>query len=169
MDPSTSPERPRKRRAINACIACRTSKVRCDGRRPCQRCARNEASCIYHDAAKDPNVLRIERLEAEVVALKKGLEEAAVRSWNEVPNSRTPISAHSTADTGPSVRSNTSIGVAAVPVPGTYAASLSNVSHGLASSHVMNTSGTTCNVIEQGLVTWDQASFWFRRHVISSP
>lgn len=63
--------RPRKRRAINACVSCRTSKVRCDGNRPCQRCDRNGASCQYFDAVKDENVLRIERLENEMAALRE--------------------------------------------------------------------------------------------------
>jgi hypothetical protein len=73
MDPQPSP-RPRKRRAINACVNCRTSKVRCNGNRPCQRCDQNEALCVYHDAVKDENVLRIERLEAEMGALREQLE-----------------------------------------------------------------------------------------------
>ncbi|KAF1976265.1 hypothetical protein BU23DRAFT_578644 [Bimuria novae-zelandiae CBS 107.79] len=73
MATPTSSERPRKRRAINACILCRKSKVRCDGARPCQRCARNDADCQYYDAVKDINVLRIEKLEAEVEDLKAGL------------------------------------------------------------------------------------------------
>jgi hypothetical protein len=70
MDPPASP-RPRKRRAINACVSCRTSKVRCDGNRPCQRCDRNGTSCQYHDAVKDENVLRIEKLEGEVAMIRE--------------------------------------------------------------------------------------------------
>jgi hypothetical protein len=70
MDQSTSSERPRKRRAINACVNCRTSKVRCDGKRPCQRCERNDAVCQYHEAVRDENVIRIEKLEAEVASLR---------------------------------------------------------------------------------------------------
>jgi len=70
MDPPVSP-RPRKRRAINACVNCRTSKVRCDGNRPCQRCERNSATCQYYDAVKDENVLRIEKLEEEVMQIRE--------------------------------------------------------------------------------------------------
>ncbi|RMZ67859.1 FAD-binding domain [Pyrenophora seminiperda CCB06] len=73
MDPHASP-RPRKRRAINACVNCRTSKVRCDGNRPCQRCDRNGAACQYFDAVKDENVLRIEKLEAEVAILRDQMQ-----------------------------------------------------------------------------------------------
>ena len=86
MDSSSAPsERPRKRRAINACVSCRTSKVRCDGKRPCHRCERNDAICQYHDAVRhdDEGTLRIDRLEAAVAALRhemsqfEGPQEAA--------------------------------------------------------------------------------------------
>jgi hypothetical protein len=70
MDHTISSQRPRKRRAINACVTCRTSKVRCDGKRPCQRCDRNDAVCQYHEVVRDENILRIERLEAEVASLR---------------------------------------------------------------------------------------------------
>ena len=71
MHSPTISERPRKRRAINACISCRSSKVRCDGKQPCERCDRNDAVCQYHNAAgRDPNTLRIEILEAEVARLQ---------------------------------------------------------------------------------------------------
>ncbi|KAF1833505.1 hypothetical protein BDW02DRAFT_589605 [Decorospora gaudefroyi] len=91
MDPHPSP-RPRKRRAINACVNCRTSKVRCDGNHPCQRCDRNDAVCQYHDTVKDENVLRIERLEAQVAALNDQLTHRDSR------NSRTPMG-HASATT----------------------------------------------------------------------
>ncbi|UPX21088.1 uncharacterized protein EKO05_0011292 [Ascochyta rabiei] len=81
MSLSTSGERLRKRRAINACISCRSSKVRCDGKQPCKRCDRNDARCQYHDAAgKDPNTLRIEKLELEVARLQNQLREQEARS-----------------------------------------------------------------------------------------
>ncbi|OAG04246.1 uncharacterized protein CC84DRAFT_1249991 [Paraphaeosphaeria sporulosa] len=73
MSTPTLSERPRKRRAINACILCRKSKVRCDGGRPCQRCTRNDTECQYFDAVRDGNELRIERLEAEVEDLKAAM------------------------------------------------------------------------------------------------
>src|SRR5690242_1244404 len=64
-------ERPRKRRAINACVPCRSSKVRCDGKQPCERCDRNDAVCHYRDVSeKDQNTVRIESLEAEVARLQ---------------------------------------------------------------------------------------------------
>ncbi|KAF1937038.1 hypothetical protein EJ02DRAFT_386375 [Clathrospora elynae] len=78
MESPNSP-RQRKRRAINACVGCRTSKVKCDGNRPCQRCERNgvSATCQYFDAVKDENTLRIEKLEVEVVALREKLSQSS--------------------------------------------------------------------------------------------
>jgi hypothetical protein len=92
MESSTSVERPRKRRAINACIACRTSKVRCDGRQPCARCDRNDAVCQYrsHDVTvPDPiiSTTRIERLEAEVEHLKSLLHDLTPRQVQRDPQS----------------------------------------------------------------------------------
>ena len=104
MESSISVERPRKRRAINACLACRTSKVRCDGRQPCARCDRNDAACQYrsHDVAiPDPvtSIVRIERLEAEVEHLKSLLHDltpqrdphlpaTGFRTQHDVPETR---------------------------------------------------------------------------------
>ncbi|CBX97529.1 hypothetical protein LEMA_P106600.1 [Plenodomus lingam JN3] len=68
---TSADQRPRKRRAITACVRCRTSKVRCDGRQPCQRCERNNTACLFHDAVKDPITLRIENLEQEVSILRQ--------------------------------------------------------------------------------------------------
>lgn len=81
MYPPYSAERLRKRRAINACIACRSSKVRCDGKQPCERCDRNDAVCQYHDAAgKNPNTIRIEKLEAEIARLQTQLNNNGPRT-----------------------------------------------------------------------------------------
>jgi hypothetical protein len=74
MDSLSTSERPRKRRAINACVNCRTSKVRCDGKRPCQRCEKNDAVCQYHGGVRDENVLRIEKLETEVAELRNAMD-----------------------------------------------------------------------------------------------
>ncbi|KAJ4311488.1 hypothetical protein N0V94_007929 [Neodidymelliopsis sp. IMI 364377] len=89
MHPSTPLQRPRKRRAINACISCRSAKVRCDGTQPCKRCDRNDAFCQYYDAAgKDLNMIRIEKLEAEVKLLQDQLNNSALQSQ---PVSQTQI------------------------------------------------------------------------------
>ena len=123
--PMNSPElsdRPRKRRAINACASCRSSKVKCDGKRPCQRCVRNETSCQYHDVAKSENTQRIERLEAEIELLRAQVNNTHVVNVTEPMHTRT-----------------TSLDEA-------------------------RDCGRRCNLIEAGLVSWEQASFWFQRH-----
>ncbi|ORY10193.1 hypothetical protein BCR34DRAFT_588795 [Clohesyomyces aquaticus] len=73
MDSLASETRPRKRRAINACVACRASKVKCDGERPCQRCALNRVTCQDHESSKDATTIRLEGLETELHALREGL------------------------------------------------------------------------------------------------
>ncbi|KAH6625555.1 hypothetical protein C7974DRAFT_337563 [Boeremia exigua] len=74
MTPPASAELSRKRRAINACISCRSSKVRCNGRQPCERCDRNDTICQYRDVSvQDPSITRIEKLEAEVALLQAQL------------------------------------------------------------------------------------------------
>jgi hypothetical protein len=123
MNSPESSDRPRKRRAINACASCRSSKVKCDGKRPCQRCVRNETSCQYHDAAKDENTQRIERLEAEIELLRAQVDDTrgAVSAAEPMHTRTTSLDA---------IRNCT----------------------------------RRCNIIEAGLVSWEQASFWFRRH-----
>ncbi|KAF2733372.1 hypothetical protein EJ04DRAFT_273524 [Polyplosphaeria fusca] len=141
MDPSTLP-RARKRRAVNACATCRNSKVKCDGERPCQRCTRNQARCEYYDTVKDPTVLRIEALEAEVVAVKAGLENFRGQSIGSVsiPSPQTSVSAPSlvTARSAPTAAACTSARVTAT------------------------TAAASENAVQKGLITIDQASFWFR-------
>ncbi|KAF2015165.1 hypothetical protein BU24DRAFT_442242 [Aaosphaeria arxii CBS 175.79] len=163
MDASVSPERPRKRRAINACTTCRASKVRCDGSRPCQRCARNNTDCVYYDGAKDPTLMRVEKLEAEVNALKTGLEEAIDVSRRELLP-RTPISSHTNVspEGGSTLQPNLPVGTITNQAFSGYAVSLPNLAHGLPSTLVMNATGTTCNAVEKGLISWEQASFWYQ-------
>lgn len=89
MNRSTLVERNRKRRAINACVACRSSKVRCDGKQPCERCNRNDAVCRYHDVAgRDPNTVRIEKLEAEISRLQDQLSTVQHTTTPLLPDAR---------------------------------------------------------------------------------
>ncbi|KAF2852577.1 hypothetical protein T440DRAFT_497599 [Plenodomus tracheiphilus IPT5] len=82
---SASPEqRPRKRRAINACANCRASKVRCDGKQPCQRCERNSTLCMFYETVKDPHTLRIEKLEQEVGVLRNQLSQTMHQSSQQI-------------------------------------------------------------------------------------
>ncbi|KAH7117548.1 hypothetical protein B0J11DRAFT_467904 [Dendryphion nanum] len=121
-------ERSRKRRAINACINCRTSKVRCDGKRPCQRCTRNNTDCTFHVAAKDENTLRIEKLEARVTALSDELLHIGRDNTTESERRYTPI-------------------ISTQPGPSSFA----------------KRNNSMLSAVDTGLITWDQATFWFRR------
>lgn len=124
MDPTPRlEERPRKRRAINACLSCRASKVRCDGKRPCARCDRNDTACTYHDAARDENVLRIEKLEADMAALQDEMNRINIGQGQTRAK--------------PGVLSG-------LPGPGRQGS-------------------TAPNVVDAGLVTWEQAAMWFER------
>jgi hypothetical protein len=123
MNSPESSDRPRKRRAINACASCRLSKVKCDGKRPCQRCIRNETPCQYHDSVKDDNTQRIEKLEAEIQSLR-----ALVNNTHGA--------------TGVAGRMHTQT----------------------TSPNELRACSRRLNVIDAGLASWEQASFWFRGH-----
>lgn len=44
----------KRRRAVSACLACRTRKTKCDNVRPvCGFCSRNTAECSYSESSKD--------------------------------------------------------------------------------------------------------------------
>jgi hypothetical protein len=64
----------RKRRDMKACASCRRSKVKCDGNRPCGRCANGGVECIYPEVYKDPTTERLESLEQDVLSLKVRIE-----------------------------------------------------------------------------------------------
>jgi hypothetical protein len=67
----------RKRRDMRACAPCRRSKVKCDGNRPCSRCANSGSHgtlCVYPEVYKDPTTERLESLELEVSSLRTKME-----------------------------------------------------------------------------------------------
>ncbi|KOS48286.1 hypothetical protein ACN38_g687 [Penicillium nordicum] len=64
-----------KKRIPKACGACRQSKVKCDGERPCTRCQKLEKQCVFFEIPKDPVSERIEGVESEVQYLRKQLDE----------------------------------------------------------------------------------------------
>ncbi|PYI04881.1 C6 zinc finger domain protein [Aspergillus sclerotiicarbonarius CBS 121057] len=64
-----------KKRIPKACSACRLSKVKCDGKRPCTRCKRSRKRCVFFEVPKDPAVERLENVEAEVQRLRGQLGE----------------------------------------------------------------------------------------------
>ncbi|PYH82143.1 C6 zinc finger domain protein [Aspergillus uvarum CBS 121591] len=66
-----------KKRIPKACSACRQSKVRCDGKRPCSRCKRSCKPCIFYEIPKDPTTERLETVESEVQRLRAQIEAMA--------------------------------------------------------------------------------------------
>lgn len=145
MNSPGSAERPRKRRAINACIACRSSKVRCDGRQPCERCDRNDAECHYRDASsKDPNTSRIERLENQIAELQTQLR--TIQQSTEAPQlatTRTVLNQQALRNLTPRA---------------TQSAVGRNL-RGRTSMDIRPEVGI--NAVEKGIVTHDDAYTWF--------
>ncbi|KAK0550233.1 hypothetical protein OC845_002763 [Tilletia horrida] len=45
--PNDGPPPEKKRRILQACMACSAKRVKCDGQRPCSTCVRNQDSCAY--------------------------------------------------------------------------------------------------------------------------
>ncbi|KAL4953564.1 C6 zinc finger domain protein [Aspergillus filifer] len=66
---------PEMKRIPKACSACRQSKVKCDGQRPCTRCEKLKKQCVFFEIPKDPATERIESVETEVRRLQEQLEE----------------------------------------------------------------------------------------------
>ncbi|KAJ5679073.1 transcriptional regulator family: Fungal Specific TF [Penicillium macrosclerotiorum] len=64
-----------KKRIPKACSACRQSKVRCDGDRPCGRCQKFDKQCIIFETPKDPVSERLEGVECEVQYLRQQLDD----------------------------------------------------------------------------------------------
>ncbi|KAJ5947173.1 hypothetical protein N7466_000188 [Penicillium verhagenii] len=64
-----------KKRIPKACSACRQSKVRCDGDRPCGRCQKLDKQCVFFEIPKDPVSERLEGVESEVQYLRRQLSE----------------------------------------------------------------------------------------------
>lgn len=59
------------KRTPKACAACRQSKVRCDGLKPCSRCRNHRKECNYAERPRDPVDERFERLEQEIYTLRE--------------------------------------------------------------------------------------------------
>ncbi|OJJ03966.1 hypothetical protein ASPVEDRAFT_54239 [Aspergillus versicolor CBS 583.65] len=66
---------PSMKRIPKACSACRQSKVKCDGKKPCTRCEKLKKQCVFFEIPKDPATERIESVESEVRRLQDQLEE----------------------------------------------------------------------------------------------
>ncbi|KAH7127974.1 hypothetical protein B0J13DRAFT_142879 [Dactylonectria estremocensis] len=68
--------RVRKKRIPKACGACRESKLRCDGKRPCTRCHSAKKVCAFVERPKDAQESKIQHLEDEIEALKDRLQSS---------------------------------------------------------------------------------------------
>ncbi|KAL4745210.1 hypothetical protein BDW72DRAFT_211648 [Aspergillus terricola var. indicus] len=66
---------PSMKRIPKACSACRQSKVKCDGKRPCTRCEKIKKQCVFFEIPKDPVGERLESVESEVRRLQGQLDE----------------------------------------------------------------------------------------------
>jgi hypothetical protein len=146
MNSPAPAERPRKRRAINACIACRSSKVRCDGRQPCERCDRNDAECHYRDASsKDPNTSRIERLEDQIAELQTQLStiQQSTEASRHLATTRTDLNQQALRTLTP--RATQSV--------------VGRNLRGRTSMDIRPEVGI--NAVEKGIVTYDDAYTWF--------
>ncbi|QUC22818.1 uncharacterized protein UV8b_07059 [Ustilaginoidea virens] len=72
---SRSPAKFRKRRIPTSCGACRQSKVKCDGRRPCSRCRSLQKVCKFEERPKVAHQLEIDELKREVENLRLQLAQ----------------------------------------------------------------------------------------------
>ncbi|KAL3483987.1 hypothetical protein BJX62DRAFT_230603 [Aspergillus germanicus] len=63
------------KRIPKACSACRQSKVKCDGKRPCTRCEKLKKQCVFFEIPKDPVTERLESVESEVQRLQAQLAD----------------------------------------------------------------------------------------------
>ena len=124
--------------------------MRCDGGRPCQRCTRNDSECKYSDTVKDVNVLRIEKLEEEVEDLRAAL--------HVVQTSRQGTHNASVPATSPNLTvRTTSDYVMHQSSQDDRSAVVSN------NRTISGQPNAKDNAVESGLVSWEQAVFWYRR------
>ncbi|KAL3459770.1 hypothetical protein BJX64DRAFT_199504 [Aspergillus heterothallicus] len=66
---------PSMKRIPKACGACRQSKVKCDGKRPCTRCEKLKKQCVFFEIPKDPVTERLESVESEIQRLQAQLAD----------------------------------------------------------------------------------------------
>jgi hypothetical protein len=174
----------RRRKDIRACGACRRSKVKCNGDKPCARCARNQSDCVYLEVAKDPTTERVESLEAEVLYLKSSLKQVQSSLAGSAPVSGSHQGLSRTlwgAAPPPGLRMNEAFADqlrldhlsenGSSPLEFSSAASV-RYDDARGFGHRSTQGGWTpvsplrtrphLNVVQKGFVTEQQASIWFR-------
>ncbi|BCS10213.1 hypothetical protein ALUC_31030S [Aspergillus luchuensis] len=92
--------------AVSAPVGKKRIPVKCDGKRPCTRCKRARKRCVFFEIPKDPAVLRLENVEAEVQRLREQLSnvnELLLRQSTQQQQQiavTSPASAHVMSDPG---------------------------------------------------------------------
>ncbi|EHA19155.1 hypothetical protein ASPNIDRAFT_187778 [Aspergillus niger ATCC 1015] len=92
--------------AVSAPVGKKRIPVKCDGKRPCTRCKRARKQCVFFEIPKDPAVLRLENVEAEVQRLREQLSnmnELLLRQSTQQQQQiavTSPASAHVMSDPG---------------------------------------------------------------------
>ncbi|RAK88129.1 C6 zinc finger domain protein [Aspergillus costaricaensis CBS 115574] len=92
--------------AVSAPVGKKRIPVKCDGKGPCTRCKRARKRCVFFEIPKDPAVLRLENVEAEVQRLREKLSnvnELLLRQSTQQQQQiavTSPASAHFMSDPG---------------------------------------------------------------------
>ncbi|RKK83785.1 hypothetical protein BFJ69_g2522 [Fusarium oxysporum] len=108
----------RKKRLPKACIACRQSKVKCNGSRPCSRCCQLQKTCHFVERPKEDHELKIEALQREIEFLKSRLQSTPAPMMECSPTT------YSAEDQPPFMTTNRTD----IPVHGVYASAPARVS-----------------------------------------
>jgi hypothetical protein len=174
----------RRRRDIRACASCRRSKVRCDGNKPCTRCARIKSECFYVDIIKDPVTQRMEALEAEIRSLKSDQERRRNNSSSAGSGISIPTSAVDSGS-GRLVAQNgmhmefheDRAGMSAMQSADVNQGNSGSISHpSMVGSEELDarsrwsmfqwSSPSTLNAVQRGIVSEHQAFVWFQTSVL---
>ena len=84
----STPTRPRRPRAVQACNFCRSKKYKCNGNLPCSHCSKHKLDCIYRRPdGVDPEAATYSM--SYVRHLERRLELAEARVRQEVPGFET--------------------------------------------------------------------------------
>ncbi|KAL1303722.1 hypothetical protein AAFC00_007069 [Neodothiora populina] len=90
---SQSSSRIGKRKAPNACVRCRTRKIKCTGRHPCEKCVARDVPCIFEEKEKRVVVTQgfIDSLRSNVGGSGSGAPDAsAVPYTSPAPDDASP-------------------------------------------------------------------------------
>lgn len=173
----SAPPAKRRRRDMRACASCRRSKVKCDGDRPCKRCANINAECTYHEVTVDPMVERMAALESQLQSLQSKIDQLENPNQSSgVVDAVFPDVSRDTIPTNgkilglPTLQSQTegslqtldAISSGSLSVIGTqYELQGAAVRNGKAWRTFRRRDWIIPNAVEKGIVTEEQAQTWF--------